>query len=360
MADHSSDDLARFGRRLLLVVLTLAFVFVLYRWLHVLLLAFGAVLVAVLLRAVAEPIARRTPLKGAGALAAAVVLILALLGAIGAFIGSQIADQLVQLWQALPGAWQAAQQRIGQLPGGAAALQHVHQLTSGAQGQFGSIAGEVAKYTKLGLSSLAEAFVMVVAGVYFAAQPGLYRGGLLALFPPSSRQRAEGIGDEIGLSLRKWLLGTGIAMLAMGAITAGGTALLGLPTPLALGLLSGLAEFVPIVGAVVSAVPGVILGAVKSPHVALLTVLFYIAAHQFEGQVLIPLIQRKVVEVPPALTLFAVLGFGILFGPLGIALATPLAVVALVIGKALTRPQPAAEGDEAKTATEPVGARGEI
>jgi predicted PurR-regulated permease PerM len=124
-------------------------------------------------------------------------------------------------------------------------------------------------------------------------------------------------------------------MVAMGVLTTIGTAALGLPAPLALGLLSGVAEFVPIVGAILSAIPGLLLAATHGADTVLWTLLFYIGAHQFEGHVLIPLIQRRVVSVPPALTLLSVIAFGILFGPLGVIFATPLAVVVLVIVKRL-------------------------
>jgi predicted PurR-regulated permease PerM len=141
--------------------------------------------------------------------------------------------------------------------------------------------------------------------------------------------------EEAAQSLRKWLVGTGLAMIAMGVLIAAGAAMLGLPAPLALGLLAGLAEFVPIVGAILSAIPGLLLAASQSTQTLIYALVFYIAAHQFEGHVLIPLIQRRVVKVPPALTLFSVLAFGLLFGPIGVMLATPLAVVVLVLVRRL-------------------------
>src|SRR5262249_36901805 len=155
-----------------------------------------------------------------------------------------------------------------------------------------------------------------------------------------------------------WLLGVGAAMLAMGGLTAIGAALLGLPAPIALGLLSGVAEFVPIVGAIVSAIPGLLLAATKGPQLPVWTLLFYIAVHPLQGHVLIPLIQRRVVAVPPALTIFSVVGFGVLFGPLGVVFATPLAVVVLVLVQHLYLRGDEAPMADAGEATRPVGARG--
>jgi predicted PurR-regulated permease PerM len=150
-------------------------------------------------------------------------------------------------------------------------------------------------------------------------------------------------------------------MLAMGVLTTLGATLLHLPAPLALGLLSGLAEFVPVVGAAVSAIPALLLAATMGATEVLWTLGFYVAVHQFEGHVLIPLIQRKVVAVPPALTLFSILGFGVLFGPLGIVFATPLAVVLMVVLKHLYPASTVPEDlSDPKTATNPVGARGKV
>jgi predicted PurR-regulated permease PerM len=118
---------------------------------------------------------------------------------------------------------------------------------------------------------------------------------------------------------------------------------------------------VPVVGAAVSAIPALLLAATQGPQLVMWTLGFYVAVHQFEGHVLIPLIQRRVVAVPPALTLFSILGFGVLFGPLGIVFATPLAVVLMVVLKHLYPINAEGlPGDDPKTKTTPVGARGNV
>jgi predicted PurR-regulated permease PerM len=239
--------------------------------------------------------------------------------------------QLDQLGVVLPAAWEIAQREIGAYAGGRWLLGRLHDATGAPIAGFGPLAGRIGHATGVGVQVIGELVVVLVAGVYFAAQPRLYRDGLLRLAPPSWRQRLTGAVDACAASLRKWLLGAGVAMLAMGLLTTFGTALLGLPAPVALGLLSGVAEFVPIVGAAVAAVPGLLLAATLGPMTVVWTLVFYIAVHQFEGQLLIPLIQRRVVAVPPALTLFSVVGFGVLFGVSGVVFATPLAVVVLVL-----------------------------
>ncbi|MDB5476777.1 MAG: hypothetical protein JWP49_2288 [Phenylobacterium sp.] len=339
------DDLARYLQKLLITVAVAVVALLVLRWREVFLLGFGAALIAVLLRALANPIRRRTPLNAAWSLAAAVIGLLALIGLAAWFVGAQVAAQFDQLSQVLPKAWAATQVELASFPAGQWVLEKLQEARAdhSVASNLGLVAGRLGRLTRVGVGVVGDLALVIVAGVYFAAQPQLYRDGLLRLVPAAARSRIAEAVEEAGLSLRKWLVGTGLAMLAMGALIAVGAALLGLPAPLALGLLAGLAEFVPIVGAIVSAIPGLLLASTQGTQTMIWTLVFYVAAHQFEGHVLIPLIQRRVVSVPPALTLFSVLAFGLLFGPLGVILATPLAVVVLVMIKRLYLREEAAD-----------------
>jgi len=331
------DELGRYLQKLLVTVAVVGVAFLAIRWLQVFLLGFGAVLVAVLLRALADPIRRRTPLNAAWSLAAAVVFVLVLFGLTVWFVGAQVAAQFDQLSVVLPKAWIATQADLSNFTAGRWVLGKLQEVQNdhSVASSLGVVAGRLGRLTRVGVGAVADLALVIVAGVYFAAQPSLYREGLLRLVPPGARARIALAVDEAGQSLRKWLSGTGLAMIGMGVLIAAGATVLGLPAPLALGLLAGLAEFVPIVGAIISAIPGLLLASSQGSQTFLYALVFYIAAHQFEGHVLIPLIQRRVVSVPPALTLFSVLAFGLLFGPIGVMFATPLAVVAMVFIKRL-------------------------
>jgi predicted PurR-regulated permease PerM len=360
MPNRDRDDLVRYVQKLLIAVAVGALALLIYRWHHVFLLAFGAMLVAVVLRSLADPIRKRTPLGASASLGVAVIGVVLLLVALGWFVGAQVSSQLSQLEAALPAAWMAAEQQISAYSAGQWLLDRLHAASGASMSGIGPVANRIGHATGVGVHAVGEFVVVVVAGVYFAAQPKLYREGLLKLVPPSARPRLTEAVEACGLALRKWLLGAGVAMLAMGMLTTVGATLLGLPAPIALGLLSGVAEFVPIVGAAVSAIPGLLLAATEGPQLFVWTLFFYVAIHQFEGHVLIPLIQRRVVAVPPALTLFSVVGFGVLFGPVGVVFATPLAVVALVLIQRLYLRDAPGNVTDPEEATEPVGARGRV
>lgn len=120
-------------------------------------------------------------------------------------------------------------------------------------------------------------------------------------------------------------------MAIVGTLTGLGLWGLGVPAPLALGLLAGLFAFIPYVGPILSSVPGILMAATQGPLPAFYAARLYAGVHFVEGNLITPIIQAEIVELPPILTLFATLVFGLLLGPIGVLLAAPLAVVILVI-----------------------------
>lgn len=181
----------------------------------------------------------------------------------------------------------------------------------------------------------ADLLVVFVGGIYLASQPGLYRGGLLKLMPRKSRKLSSIALDDSGRALRLWLLGQLVSMALVGTLTGAGLWLLGVPAALALGLFAGLLEFIPLVGPIIAAIPGVLLAFAQGPEVALWVLGLYLIIQQVEGNVIQPLVQQHAVDLPPALLLFSLLATGLLFGATGVILATPLTVVIFVLTKRL-------------------------
>jgi predicted PurR-regulated permease PerM len=116
-------------------------------------------------------------------------------------------------------------------------------------------------------------------------------------------------------------------MVLVGTLTGIGLAIIGVPSALGLGLLTGLAQFVPIVGPIVSTVPAVLVGATQGWQTALMTLALYVVVSQLESNFITPMVQKNVANLPVVLGIFAVVGIGTLFGPLGVLFATPLALV---------------------------------
>jgi predicted PurR-regulated permease PerM len=135
--------------------------------------------------------------------------------------------------------------------------------------------------------------------------------------------------------LRWWLVGQMIAMAAVGTITITGLLLVGAPMAISLGVLAMLLTFVPYIGAIASAVPAILLALTHSQHMALYVVLVFLVAHFVEGYILVPLIQHKLVYLPPAMILVMQFLMQLFAGVIGVTLATPLMVVGMVLIKKL-------------------------
>jgi predicted PurR-regulated permease PerM len=320
-----------FVRRTLIVLGLAALFFLVWQLRILLLMLFGAIVVASIFRAVADMICRITRLPGAVSTALAILLVLGTLGALVALFGAHVGQQLATLRETLPAAWKTIEQRVGDI-GLSEQLDRLVATVTAPGG--GTLSGFGRTLLSIG-SGIADFVVVIFAGIYLATQPNFYRVGAIKLVPPARRKIAAEAMLESERALRLWLKGQAIAMLVVGFLTGLGLWALGMPSALVLGLVAGLLEFIPFAGPILAAVPAVILALAVSPELALWVVLLYVVVQQFEGNVLTPLVQQYAVDLPGAVLLFSLIGFGSLFGTLGVILAAPLAVVTMVLVKRL-------------------------
>ena len=385
-----SDDLWSFATRVLIAVAIAAAVYLLWLMRFSFLTAFAAVLFCVLLLALSEQLRRVLPVTNGWALFITVGLLVGVIAGMASLVGTQVQSQFGELWRMLPEASQSLEQRLGiELPTGsdAAATEAtearaggdsegldadarrsapgapaVEQILDAAQGGAagGSTAGtaggttdgaarqgdvQSAVLTRLAnwltsygltiVDALLGILLVVVAGVYLAVDPAKYHRGTVKLFPPRHHQLVGETMSEIGRSLRLWLVAKLIAMSIIGTLAGVGTWLLGLPSPLALGIFAGMTEFVPIIGPIIGAVPALLLAATQGLDTVLWTLLLFLGIQQVESNVIAPLVEERMVTIPPALLVLGVGVFGGLFGLLGLVLSGPLLVVAYVAVKKL-------------------------
>jgi predicted PurR-regulated permease PerM len=189
--------------------------------------------------------------------------------------------------------------------------------------------------------TLGNIFIIVLLGLLLAAQPGLYRDGLLRFAPRPYAARAAVVVDDIGETLRRWLVGQLITMTSLFVITWIGLALLGVPGALVLGFITGFLSFIPNVGAVLAGVL-IVLASLGSGWAAVAGAFgLYLLVQFLEGNVLTPLIQRRAIDIPPATLFAAQIFLGFLFGLWGLALALPLIAMINVILKHVHPPEAA-------------------
>jgi predicted PurR-regulated permease PerM len=184
-------------------------------------------------------------------------------------------------------------------------------------------------------SFLVSVIVILFVGIFGAAEPALYRSGLLHLIPARHRPRAAEAVDAVVFNLRWWLVGQVFLMVVIGVTTTVCLWIMGIPLALTLGLIAGVLEIIPYLGPWLSAVPALLMALLVSPWHVLAVAGLYVGLHVLEGYILLPLIQRRSVLLSPAVTLVSQVLLGELLGLLGLFVAAPLTVVCVVLLKML-------------------------
>jgi predicted PurR-regulated permease PerM len=172
--------------------------------------------------------------------------------------------------------------------------------------------------------------IIMFSGLYFTLEPKTYVDGLLRLLPISKRQRTSTVLKTISHSLRWWFLGRFCSMAVVGIFTYIGLIWLGLPAAFALATFAGLLSFIPNLGPILSTIPAVMVGLAQGPSTALYVLGVYAGIQTIESYFITPMIQRSAVSLPPVFLLLVQLAMGVLFGALGLLLATPLAVILVI------------------------------
>ena len=195
----------------------------------------------------------------------------------------------------------------------------------------GAIVSQTFKLLLGTVSAVGNFFIVLFLGLTFAAQPSVYRKGLLYLAPAAHRARATIIVDRISETLERWLIAQMITMAAVFAVTWLGLAIIGVPGAFILGIQAGLLAFIPTVGALVAGLI-VVLASLASGWVAAASAFgLFLGVHALESYILTPIIQRQALDIPPA-TLFALqITLGVVFGIWGISLALPLVAIVKVL-----------------------------
>jgi predicted PurR-regulated permease PerM len=334
MADTATPlqpDEDRFVRKVLIVFALAGLAALFYVLSDLLMLVFSAVIVAVVLRALGDLIRRVLPVSHSISVALAALAILIVLAIVIWLFGAILAAQTAELIGRLPGAWTALRGSLEAYPFAADLMSQMENA-----GKFaGQFAAQLPLFA-LGVAGvIANLGLAIVGGVMLAMEPRAYRDGMLLLVPRGARPSAERAVVSSGRALGGWLAAQVVSMIVIGTLTGIGLWIVGVPSALGLGLFAGLAQFVPVVGPIVSAVPGLMISATTDWNTFAWAAVVYVGVQQIEGNLVTPYVQKHIAGIPMALALFSIVAFGVLFGPLGVVLATPLTLVALVLVKSL-------------------------
>ena len=320
-----APTIPQFSRYVLVALGLLALVLLLGKISAVLLLVFAGIVFATAIRAASTPLRDRTGISDTLSVGIVSIALAALLIGGSYLFGQQVATQTAELWSAIQSAWEKIQARVAESPLGTQVVESM-KATTGEDAM-----SKVAKGTFTAFGAIGDLILVLFLALYLAADPATYRNGVLLLLPKGARPRVGEALDASGTALRKWLVGQLGAMLFVGVVTTIGLWIAGVPLAIPLGILSGVLDFVPVIGPFIAAIPGVLIAFAQGPQVALYAVIVYVAVQFIEGHLVIPIAQKWAVSMPPALALISIVAFGVVFGLPGVLFALPLTVVAMVL-----------------------------
>lgn len=313
---------ARFVRRVLLLLVILAVTVALFRAGNLLILAFGAMLGAIVIHAVAQLGRDHLRLPGKPALIGAMLLVLAVIGALVWAFGIGFRDQLNLLVTALPGLLRQLAGWAGQSAVGAKLVDAIQAAFAGSR-----VAQDAGGVVQGAGELVLNALLVLIGSLFFAADPKIYERGFLFLVPPRHRPAMEDALFDVGQTLRLWLKAQLIQMTTMGLMVGIGLWLGGVPSAATLGLLTGLSEFIPYVGPIAAMLPALGLAATVGTHQLLWTLATFAVVRLVQTNVVTPFVTARVVAIPPAVSLFAIIGIGYVFGVFGLFFSGGLLVV---------------------------------
>lgn len=297
-------------------------------------IVFAGILAAVFLHGISNWLHQRLPIPRKGVLILVVLLLAVILVAGGWLLAPSLIEQGEQLSTSLSTSiqdlrehlsrYQWIQDLLNQAP-------NVQQMVPQPRDMLSRITGVFSRT----LDVITRTVILLFISFYLAYDPDLYLRGVLKLVPPSRRQRAGEVLDELGHTLRWWLVGRLASMTIVGILSIVGLELLGVPLAFILGFLAGLLAFIPLIGPTLALLPPVLIAFANSPQQALYVFLLYMGIQVVESYIITPVIQKRAVSLPPVLTIVAQVVLALFLGLLGIMMASPLAAASMVLVKML-------------------------
>lgn len=284
-----------------------------------LLIIFGGLVFASMLDGGVRLLGRVLPIPRGWRLLIVMLCVVAFILGVFYMTGVQVAAQAEQLRATLEIqgnrviAWASG---LGLMPGRA----DINALMQQAMGSF----GKVTSFVGSAVGAVASLLMVVVIGLFVAMEPRLYDRGLQWLVPSDARAEFAITIERMALTLRRLLAGRLLGMLFEGTLIWIALTIGGVPMALVLGLIAGVLAFIPNIGAIVTGVLMVAVGFSAGIHTGWWAVATYFIVQNFDGYVVIPMVARRTVDMPPALTLSSQILASTLFGVIGLALADPM------------------------------------
>lgn len=295
----------------------------------VLLLILAGVLIAIFFRGIASYLTRFLPINNGVALGVSVVLTAALLVGVGFILSPSISEQISELKSQIPSAISRAESELKETHSGQFVLDQINQLGL----ETGGIQKRAYNFFNSVFGVLGDVYLIFFLGMFFMAEPKIYRKGMTSLIPIKYRPRADKILFTIGYTLKRWLLGKMLSMFVVFIFTVIGLYALGIPIALTLSLFAGIISFIPNFGPLMALVPALLIASLQGFNYVVYVLILYVAIQAIESNLITPVIQKRMISFPMAMILIAQVVLGIFTGYLGLVLATPIVAIIMVMVK---------------------------
>jgi predicted PurR-regulated permease PerM len=292
---------------------------------NVLLMILAGSLIAVYFHGLGDLIERKTNFSRRISMMFSVAGSFILLGILFWFMGTKIQNQISLLSNSLPGTVQTARVKLDETPMGKKVLAYFSDNNSD------KVFATAQRFFSTSFGVLGNLYVIMLLAIFFTANPSVYKDGILKLIPKHSKTMAKNSIDRISHVLKGWLKGTMLSMLLITILIAVGLSVMGIPGALVLSLLTGMLKLIPNFGSAAAMVPGVLLALTVSTNTAVIVTLIYIVSQTVVSNIVTPLIQKRMINLPPALTIISQVIMGTLSGALGIILAVPLLAIIIIL-----------------------------
>jgi len=323
------DD-SRFIRRILYILIIAGVAAALFKAGDLLILAFGSMLGAIAIHALADLYRDHLRVPARASVGLGMATALGIVAFLVWLFGVQFREQVNVLVTQLPGLLDQLAAWASKSPVGAKIVDAVRQAYAGSRA-----AQDVGGLVQGGGELILNSLLLLVGALFFAADPAIYQRGFLFLIPRSKRPAIEDALFDVGSTLRLWLRSSLILMTSMGILIGIGLWISGVPSAAALGLLAGLSEFIPYIGPTAAMVPALGLAATQgtTPVIGALTT--YAVVRLIQTNFITPYVQARVISIPPAITVFAIIGIGVIFGIFGLFFSAALLVVIFTLVRSL-------------------------
>ncbi|HJW17427.1 MAG TPA: AI-2E family transporter [Flavisolibacter sp.] len=292
----------------------------------VLLLILAGTLIAVFFRGLSSFIQRKTKWQKNTSLIISITIALLFLILIFWLMGSKLATQITQFNESFPTTIENAKQQLNKTSIG---KQLVEKLSS--EKTHNKLTSVAQTFFKTSFGVLGDIYVVLFIGIFFTVSPSVYKKGLIQLVPKPGKPTAENVLEKMAINLEKWLKGKLFAMLVVFILTATGLLIIGVPMWLVLALIAGILNFIPNFGPLIALIPAVLVALLQGPSTAAWVAGLYICVQIAESNFITPMVQQKLINIPPALIIIAQLLIAPLSGGWGLVVATPLMILIIVL-----------------------------